>query len=310
LPLIIGDKIGRYTITKLINEGMANSYFVKANSSTYFLKEYSDPRVSDPLFAKFFDNQRILIELLNSMGSVSEKFIDHFVENGNYYQIKVKLPGINLNKWLLDNSDFNKRKMMSLLLCGVVKYLHSFKIVHQDLKPDQVMLVDDIIGKKTKLGYRIVLSDFDWSIPNRVSVKIVGTALYKSPEHYLGIQPIEKSDIFTVGIMIFELLTGQNPYYFGTAETEKVIKERVLNKKIFKSPIELNPEISNELNTLLLETLEVKPENRPSIEDLQLALSDRKDTFSQFMLKSAGKSIIIYQSKEFDRKTIKDFLVI
>jgi len=303
-----GNKVGKYIIIEFVNQGnMANSYFVKLGSEKYFLKEYSDPRESDPIFPRFFENQSLLIEKLNSMGSVTEKFIDHFVERGNYYQVKQKLSGVDLEKWLFENGDFEKRKTISLLLCGIVKNLHSYNIVHQDLKPAQVMLVNDDIGKRTKLGYRIILSDFDWSIPNGNMVKLVGTPMYKSPEYYNEQIPTEKSDIFTLGIIIIELLTGRNPYNFGDEPLDIEIRHRVLNKKIFKAPKELNSEISVELNNILLRTLEVNPYNRPTLDELQNALFDRKDKFSQFAIFNSGKSMIIYQSKEFGRKEIKDF---
>jgi serine/threonine protein kinase len=308
MPLKVGDKINKYTVTKTVNEGsMANSYFVKDGSFTYFMKEYTDPRESDPIFPSFFENQRILIEILNSMGSVTEKFIGHFVEGGNYYQVKDKLSGIDLEKWLGLNGDFDKRKTVSLLLCGIVKNLHSYKIVHQDLKPAQIMLVDDEIGKKTKLGYRLILSDFDWSIYNGNCLKQVGTIMYKSPECYNLQLPTEKSDIFTVGIIIFELLTGINPYNHGNEALDEEIKTRVLSNNVCKSPKELNPDITEELNNIILKALEVKPENRPTLEELQNALFDRKDRFSKFTLSSSVKNMIVYQSREFGRKEVKDF---
>lgn len=308
MPLKVGEKAKRYTVTKIINEGaMANSYFVKDGSVTYFMKEYTDPRETDPIFQPFLENQNLMCDTLNSMGSVTEKFIDHFVENGNYFQVKEKLEGINLEKWLFENGDFEKRKIISLLLCGILKNLHSYKIIHQDLKPAQFMLVNDEIGRKTKLGYRLILSDFDWSIPNGNIIKIVGTIMYKSPECYNLQTPNEKSDIFTLGIIIFELLTGINPYNHGNEALDDEIKARVLSKKILKSPKELNSDITDELNNILIQTLEVKPENRPSLEELQNALFDRKDRFSQFKLVSSGKTMIVYNSREFGRKEVKDF---
>lgn len=308
MVLKAGDKVNRYTVTKFINEGsMANSYFVKDGSETYFMKEYTDPRETDPIFQSFLKNQNEMCDILNSMGSVTEKFIEHFVNNGNYFQVKEILEGINLEKWLFENGDFEKRKTVSLLLCGIVKNLHSYNIVHQDLKPAQFMLVNDDIGRKTKLGYRLILSDFDWSIPNGKLIKTVGTTMYKSPEHYNLQNPNEKSDVFTLGVIIFELLTGINPYNHGDEALDEQIKERVLNKRINKMPKELNSDISDELNNMLLRTLEVKPENRPSLEELQNVLLERKDRFAQFSLISSGKSMIVYSSKEFGRKEVKDF---
>jgi len=315
MSLKVGTVVKDYKVISVINSGgMADSYFVNKSSKQYFMKEYTDPRESDPLFINFFNNQSILIEKLNRMGSITEKFIDHFVDDGVYYQVKEKLKGIDLEKYLESGGEYKDRLDLSIIFCGILKNLHNNKIVHQDLKPAQIMLVDDEIGKKTKLGYRLILADFDWSIPEGKVVKIVGTLKYKSPEHYNNKPPIEKSDIFTAGIMIYEFLTGQNPYDFDDYLDDKILSERVLKKKIFAEAKKLNNEISDEINKIVLDCLEPKPANRPDLDEIQAALIGKEklksivtSSLQKIILKNKSNSYIIASNKEVDRVLLKSF---
>ena len=314
MPLKIGDSVNGYKIKSMINSGsMANSFFVDSSSNQYFMKEYTDPRETHPLFRKFFDNQAILIERLNNMGSITEKFIEHFVEDGVYYQVKEKLKGIDLQKYL-ESREYSDRKQVSIVFCGILRNLHRNKIVHQDLKPPQIMLVDDEIGKKTKLGYRLILSDFDWSIPDGKVVQNVGTAYYMSPEHYNNTKPTEQSDIFTAGVMIYELLTGRNPYDFDDCADDKILKDRVLNKKIFSEPKKINKEIDDEVNSIIIKCLEPSPSKRPSLIEIQNTLIGKfgsvpvtDASLNKITLISGPTSYTIASNKEIDRSLLKTF---
>ena len=128
----------------------------------------------------------------------------------------------------------------------------------------QVMMVNDEIGKKTRLGYRVVLSDFDWAIPDGKAVKVVGTPLYRSPEHYRNQTPTYQSDIFTLGIMIHEFLTGRNPFdHNDEVVDEELIKDRVLKLKLFKQPKELQNKMSERVNNILNRCFGPDPAGRP-----------------------------------------------
>ena len=304
----INVEINGYKLTKEISiTENCFSFFVEKDGIKYFMKEYRNPTVSDPIFKKFYDNQKVIIDRLNAMGSLTEKYIEHFIDSGIYFQVKELLPGINLMEYLETHSNFEERLQISIILCGMLKNLHSQNIVHQDLKPHQVMLVDDVIGKKTKIGFRMILSDFDWAIPDGNLVRLVGTPYYKSPEHYQNKKPLFQSDIFTTGIMIYELLTGTSPYDFDDAALDEIICERTLKKKIYKKPIELNDEISPEVNDIILKCLEPKIENRPSLDEIQDVLLGDKKEKSQFALKLKDLKYIIFSNKEFGRNELKTF---
>jgi serine/threonine protein kinase len=306
--LKISDTIKAYRITSLISEGaFCSAYFCKKGDREYFIKEYMEPRVSSELFPAFFENQSIIIERLNAMGSVSEKFIEHFTEGESYYQVKEKLSGINLEEWLKTHESDEERMLLGIILCGIIGNLHSQGIVHQDLKPAQVMLVDDEKGRKTRLGYRPILSDFDWAIPDGKVAQTVGTLMYMSPEHYRSETPTEASDRFTVGIMLYELLTGQNPYDLAEYNTDEDTKKNVLEKHIAGEPVELNPIIPKEVSDMIVQCLDPDPDKRPGLTELQKAMAREKKAAGKFKISSGGNSMIIYGNKSFGRRELKLF---
>lgn len=307
----VGDAVRSYQVTEEINVGLfCNAYFVTDGSDKFFMKEYSDPKPSDMKeFVPFYENQKVLVEKLNSMGSIAEKFVDHFVENNLYYQVKESLYGMSLEKYFEDPREYEDRRLLGVILCGVVKNMHQHGIVHQDLKPAQIMLVNDEIGKKTKLGYRIILSDFDWSIPDGRCAQIVGTPLYKSPEHYRNQTPLPQSDIYTVGVMLYEFLTGRNPFDFDDDASDGEYGKRVLARRINKEPKAWNAEISDEINRTILRCLDPDPKKRPPLDEVQTALVAAKagGKMSRVALVWGASRFIVYGDREFGRAEMKQF---
>jgi len=325
-----GESIRNYTITNLVNEGVfCNSFFGTSDGSEYFIKEYKEPRPGNPVFSDFFNNQEIIINRLNALPSITEKYIDHFVEGDTYYQIKEKLSGINLEDWVKTHEDDEERLLLSIILCSTINIMHESGIVHQDLKPAQVMLVNDEKGKMTKLGYRPILSDFDWAIPDGNVANTVGTIFYMSPEHYLGDTPSKASDTFTVGVMLYELLVGKNPYNIKELNTEEEIKSNVLNGVICGEPREVYDQVPPAVSDIIVKTLDPNPKKRPSLDEIKKVLLASKSVpvhppgvskpppappppppppkAAQINIEAEGHSYIIYGDKAWGRNDLKMF---
>jgi serine/threonine protein kinase len=148
-----------------------------------------------------------------------------------------------------------------------IKALHEVKIVHSDLKPDNLILIPDAtIG----MGYKLRIIDLDWALlsdkqaPWHGKQGYVGTPGYMSPEHIQGKTPSHASDIFTCGIILSEILNGEHPYKDHSDET---YNEAVLRGAF--TPIKLKQSIDKLENHLFLESvlnacLDPEPSNRPT----------------------------------------------
>jgi serine/threonine protein kinase len=214
-----------------------------------------------------------MIKRLNDMGNVTETIVEHFTE-GKYCQVKEPIVGTSLEEWLPSHLNFEDRKRLAIVTSGIIKHIHKNGIVHQDLKPEQIMVIDD---PSSGMGFKIILTDFDWSIPDGNIIRVVGTPWYNSPESITGKRITEKSDIFTLGIMLFEFFTGVNPYsHHDVFITPELWRDFVLNKK-YRQAIDYNPEdVNKDINDIIINCLDPNPESRPSIDEIQMALIGKK----------------------------------
>ena len=146
---------------------------------------------------------------------------------------------------------------ITLGICDALDYMHKHGVVHRDLKPENIMVLD---------GDRIKLIDFGIAMKEDArrltfadpSSPTLGTPDYISPEQVKGQRGDQRSDIYAMGIMLYEMLTGQVP--FSGPNPFAVMNERVLNDP--KPARKLNPAISPQLQEILYRALEREPRNR------------------------------------------------
>lgn len=141
-------------------------------------------------------------------------------------------------------------------ICDALDYMHKRGIIHRDLKPENVMVGDDDRVKLIDFGIAMKEDARRLTFVNVSSM--LGTPDYISPEQVKGARGDQRSDIYAVGIMLHEMLTGHVP--FVGPNPLAVMNERVLND--VKSPRELNPEISPEIEEILYRALEREPRHR------------------------------------------------
>lgn len=135
-----------------------------------------------------------------------------------------------------------------------LKYAHEMNLVHRDVKPANIMLALEGTVKITDFG--IVKANKDISLTTTGST--LGSPAYMSPEHLRGTDLDKRSDLFSLGIILFEMLTGQKPFY---GESYQEVITRILTENPPK-PSKLNPEIDPRLEDILKKALEKEKEKR------------------------------------------------
>ena len=162
--------------------------------------------------------------------------------------------------------------------------IHAVGVVHTDLKPANIMVKSDLSDSSS-----IRIADFDWSLiegqahPWEGSVR--GTPFYMSYEHFTRAAPTSKSDMFTCGIILYELYTGANPMRkvlpagdYSLGEINSQLKSKVDAHSDFPKPSELNPKasISPAIDKLLHACLSPHPAKRPSAAEALQSLTQRE----------------------------------
>lgn len=302
--------INGYKIVKELNKGaFCDAYLVSKGGVDYFMKEYKDPTVMSKDYKDFKNNQKTMIPLLKALGNKTETIVEDFevAKEGRYYQIKELIPGgQNLRDWLDTDGDYNHRLDVANQFCDILIAVHGKKIIHQDLKPEQVMTVVD---SSKEAGIRLILTDFDWSVPNGIVVRYVGTPGYTNID---GEKLSYKSDIFTFGIILCELLTGANPY-FVTESGDEVIFDAVewvewVKREQYMKPIDLNSDLPPEINDIICRCLKPKQKDRPSLEEIMDALKGEKlppPPQKVKLVSSTGEKMLMVPGMGYGRKHFK-----
>lgn len=299
--------INGYEIIEELNKGaFCDAYRVKKGGKFYFMKLYKDPTVMSKDYVPFLKNQRTMIPLLKSLGDKTETIVEDFEvkKEGRYYQIKELILGsTNLRKWMEENGDYDKRLDVAKQFCDVLKAVHGKKIIHQDLKPEQVMTVPD---SSKAAGIRIILTDFDWSVPDGKVVRYVGTPGYANID---GTRLSYKSDIFTFGIILCELLTGCNPYVITEEGEERFFEPsewlKWVKKRDFVEPIKLNDQLPAEINKVIVRCLDPDQGNRPSLDEILDALTEKITRKKATLLAKTSDKIILIPGTTYGRAHFK-----
>ena len=156
---------------------------------------------------------------------------------------------------------------ITLALCNALDYIHSHGVVHRDLKPENIMVGPDDSVKLIDFG--IAANAGSRRLTFAKLTEAMGTPDYISPEQVKGKRGDARSDIYSLGIMFYEMLTGKVP--FTGPNPFVIMNERLLNHPI--PPHEVNPAISPQLQEIIYRALERDPSKRyPNAREFALDL--------------------------------------
>jgi len=177
-------------------------------------------------------------------------------EDGLYYITMELVEGKSLQA-LLDGGDtFATSRVIRILeqTCSALQFAHERNIVHRDIKPANLMLTADDIVKVTDFGTAKILQ----MGTVQQTTHVMGTPSYMSPEQVKG-KPIDgRTDIFSLGVVLYEMLTGEKPFP-GQSITTVIYK--IVNEEPIP-PRQLNPSIHPGLNEIVLRALAKEPDER------------------------------------------------
>lgn len=157
------------------------------------------------------------------------------------YFIMEYIEGKTLKQWMTDNPlpDIHEVTELTNKIITGVRAFHRMEMLHRDLKPENIMLTKDNNIKIIDFGSVKIAGVQEISTPVE-RLELLGTKNYTAPEYLLGMQGSNRSDIFSLGVLVYQMLTGELPY--GDRLTRK-LNWRTLNKIKYCSAITHNPMI-------------------------------------------------------------------
>ncbi len=300
--LKISDRIRQYRITKVFGPGMmAISYGAQTSSGEkVFLKQYKSPAPTVVWYRDFIAYQDELGARVRNgrAAQFAVRQVDAFEEIWGgpcYFQaFEFVENGADLQQMLDEERKQHRRTKLAatrdatvwarhltwskVFMTGIAA-LHESKVVHADLKPANAYLITD---PSISSGYQLKLIDMDFSLladrraPWHGHQGYVGTDNYRSPEHMTrGAIPGLASDIFTCGLMLYELLAGHHPYWTEDQADYAKLVQSYAAKPPALAGLMPAPASNAEVSSVLHRCLSPDPVARPTAAEVRAILSGR-----------------------------------
>lgn len=235
------------------------------------------------LLTPSFNVERILLEAKVVNAVAHPNIVDIFetgtLGDGRPYIVMERLEGMPLS-YRVDERKLLATEVIHILLqlTDALIAAHTANVVHRDLKLDNVFLVDnpeDPTTPKVKVLDWGIAKIIDHDVRHTIEGQLVGTPQYLSPEQAKGARVTSKSDVYSLGVMAYEMFLEQLPF---EAETSAEIMAMHL-RAIPPAPSELWPDIPPELEQLLLVMLAKNPDNRPTMKEVAQTLESIRTGF-------------------------------
>ncbi|WP_113674746.1 Stk1 family PASTA domain-containing Ser/Thr kinase [Vallitalea guaymasensis] len=270
---------GRYEIIEKVGSGgMSIVYKAKCNKLERFvaIKVLRDEFCLDEEFVRRFKVEA------QSAASLSHHNIVNIYDVGNdkniYYIVMELLEGITLKEYIKNNAPLSDAETIKIAasIASALEHAHENHIIHRDIKPQNIIITKDGIAKVADFGIARVATDKTIVAPTNAS----GSVHYISPEQARGGFCDEKSDLYSLGITMYEMATGTLPYQ---AESPVSVALLHINEDL-PSPREKNPDITKCLESIIIKATLKKTEFRYSsadelMEDLKKANISPEEDF-------------------------------
>lgn len=264
----------RYEIIELIGRGgMAYVYKAKDRKLNRYVavKVLREEYTENEQFIKKFDRESQAAAGLSHPNIVS--VYDVGVEGDIYYIIMEYVDGITLKQYLNKKGhlDYKEATRFIIDVAAALKCAHEHKIIHRDIKPHNILLTRDLVPKVADFGIARAITSSTVTMTNQT----MGSVHYISTEQARGGFVDERSDLYSLGIMYYELLTGQLP--FDEENTVTIAIKHIQEELV--PPKEILPEIPLSVNDVVVKLTHKKPEDRYQnmdelIDDLEKVMVD------------------------------------
>jgi len=252
----MGKALGRYKIIEQMSTGSASNIYLAEQKNLdrqvvikELMREYS---LNQRVIARFEQEAKVISSL--RYDSIIHIY-DYWKKGNSYYIVMEYVHGKTLKEVLSHIGSFPVDIALIIFyeIARALEYAHNEGIIHRDLKPANIIISKEGCLKLLDFGIAHV-KETTLTTPG----VILGTYSYMSPEQAIGTKIDHRSDIFSLGIIMYELLTGERPF---KKEGEREVTEKIIHEKPV-SPRKLNPSIPRPVDRIIKKCLKKKSKRR------------------------------------------------
>lgn len=276
--IVKGQKINeRYEIIKMLGEGgMANVYLAQDTilDRKVAVKVLRGDLATDEKFVRRFQRESLAASSLSHPNIV--EMYDVGEDDGNFYIVMEYVDGKTLKQLVRKRGSLTVEEVVDIMLqlTDGLAHAHDSYIIHRDIKPQNILILDSGLVKITDFGIAMALNSSQLTQTNSV----MGSVHYLPPEQASGKGSTIKSDIYSLGVLMYELLTGKLPFK-GDNAVEIALKH--MKEPIPSLKKELD-EIPNSIENIIIKATAKNPKNRYNdaremYQDLKTALDKERN---------------------------------
>lgn len=282
------DLVGKFIanryeiIEKIGNGGMATVYKAKCHVLNRYVavKVLKDEYTTDAEFIRRFNAEAQSAAGLTHGNIVSVYDVGH--EDNIYYIVMELIQGKTLKQIINEDGALPWKWSINIAIqiASALEAAHKNNIVHRDIKPHNIIITEEGVAKVTDFGIAKAVSNSTITAFGTT----IGSVHYFSPEHAKGGFTDAKSDLYSLGVVMYEMLTGRVPF---DADTPVSVALKHMQEKPVE-PIKLNPSVPFAVNQIIMKAMEKEPSLRyqtatEMIKDLTLALKNPEGNFVEEM---------------------------
>ena len=317
-PLHAGDRVGAYRVIRPIGQGGMGAVYLAERDDDEFesqaaIKVLRDGAIDSDVIARFRNERQILANLNHP--NIARLLDGGETPRGVPYVVMEFVDGRAVDTWC-DERELGVRERVELFrkICNAVNYAHQNLVIHRDLKPGNVLVAVDGTPKLLDFGIAKILGETPQGQTLTAPLNRIMTPAYASPEQMLGHVISTGSDVYSLGVILYQLLAGCAPYDVEQAtpgEIERLVcvddparpSQAAVGAEAAKqrgSSVEgLRKDLAGDLDDIVLTALAKQPEERySSVEQLSADLGRWLDSLPV----NARKHTWVYVAGKFSRR--------
>ena len=224
----VGRQFGAYQVIREIGRGGLGAVYLAARADDEYRKEVAIKLVrrgldTEDILRRFRNERQILAQLDHP--NIARLIDGGTTDDGLPYFVMEYVNGEPINAYCDANAlPTTERLKLFRKVCAAITYAHQNLVIHRDLKPSNILVTQEGEPKLLDFGIAKLLSAGDELFTQTIPALRVMTPEYASPEQVKGDKIMTTSDVYSLGVLLYELLTGQRPYRLKTRTPEEIAR--------------------------------------------------------------------------------------